>query len=270
MERFELGCVFFSNALRVHANSCLASAARECKTLACVYLEAKDDFKRQFGINESDLRRQFRSESLCALNTELKRFGQRIDRLVVKSKSEICSYLDELNPNVIYRSWEPKQSADNDWAAIEKAYPEIDFKEEFTSTLFDESQLPFESNHFPGTFSKFRRAVEHLAIKDPVASPSSLPPPVGKPKHWQIKFKPADCLFNGGEREGKKHLDEYFAGQHASSYKQTRNALDGWKNSTKFSVWLSNGCLSVRQTFHDLKKYELAAGANEIYILDLF
>jgi deoxyribodipyrimidine photo-lyase len=263
MERFELGCVFFSNDLRVYDNSCLASAARECKTLACVYLEAKDDFKRQFGINESDLRRQFRSESLCALNTELKRFGQRIDRLVVKSKSEICSYLDELNPNVIYRSWEPKQSADNDWAAIEKAYPEIDFKEEFTSTLFDESQLPFESNHFPGTFSKFRRAVEHLAIKDPVASPSSLPPPVGKPKHWQIKFKPADCLFNGGEREGKKHLDEYFAGQHASSYKQTRNALDGWKNSTKFSVWLSNGCLSVRQTFHDLKKYELAAGANE-------
>ena len=121
MERFELGCVFFSNDLRVYDNLCLVSAA--------------------------------------ALNTELKRFGQRIDRLVVKSKADICSYIDEFNPNVIYRSWQPRQSANNYWEAIKKAYPEIDFKEEFTSTLFDESQLPFESNHFPATFSKFRRAV---------------------------------------------------------------------------------------------------------------
>ena len=263
MELFELGCVLFSDDLRVNDNACLTSATRECKTLVCVYLEAKDDLKSRFSINESELRKQFRSQSLIALNTELKSLGQHIDRIIVKSTLEICSFIDEINPDVIYRSWEPKQFFDDYWAVITERYPEIDFQEKLSSTLLEESQLPFEKHQFPATFSKFRRSIEHLAIQDPIVRPTSLPPPLNKAKTWQIEFKATDCVFTGGEREGVKHLDEYFMGQNASSYKQTRNALDGWKNSTKFSIWLSNGCLSARQIFDCLKKYERNTGANE-------
>lgn len=264
MELFELGCVFFSNDLRVNDNLCLTSAARQCKTLVCAYLEAEDDLNQRYGINESELRKQFRSQSLSALNTELKRFGQHIDRVIVKSTLEIRSFIDEINPNVIYRSWEPKQSLDDYWEAIIERYPEIDFQEKFSSTLFEESQLPFEEHQFPTTFSKFRRSVEHLAIQHPTGRPTSLPPPLNRAKTWQKEVKSANkSLFIGGELEGVKHLDDYFMGEHASSYKQTRNALDGWKNSTKFSIWLSNGCLSARQIFDCLKKYEQNTGANE-------
>ncbi len=36
-----------------------------------------------------------------------------------------------------------------------------------------------------------------------------------------------------------------------------------WDDSTKFSAWLNQGCLSARTVFHELKRYEAANGANE-------
>ena len=49
----------------------------------------------------------------------------------------------------------------------------------------------------------------------------------------------------------------------ASSYKDTRNGLDGMDYSTKFSPWLANGSLSVRQLVHSLRNYERSVGAND-------
>ncbi|NBV75654.1 MAG: hypothetical protein EBR59_06780 [Methylococcaceae bacterium] len=48
-----------------------------------------------------------------------------------------------------------------------------------------------------------------------------------------------------------------------TKYKSVRDQLDGWDNSTKFSPWLSNGCLSVRQIYSDLKAYQAKNGRNE-------
>ena len=47
------------------------------------------------------------------------------------------------------------------------------------------------------------------------------------------------------------------------SYKQVRNAIDGWDNSCKLSPWLANGCLSVRQVMWVLSDYEKNKTANE-------
>ena len=49
----------------------------------------------------------------------------------------------------------------------------------------------------------------------------------------------------------------------ASHYKERRNELDGWENSSKFSPWLANGNLSVRQICFNLNNYEQKSGANE-------
>jgi deoxyribodipyrimidine photo-lyase len=48
-----------------------------------------------------------------------------------------------------------------------------------------------------------------------------------------------------------------------SKYKETRNELIGTDYSSKFSPWLANGCLSPREIYYDLKKYEEKFGANE-------
>jgi deoxyribodipyrimidine photo-lyase len=72
-----------------------------------------------------------------------------------------------------------------------------------------------------------------------------------------------DTAFRGGCTEAMAHLEHYFSRSHASIYKQTRNALQGWSNSTRFSPWLANGCLSPRRILSRLKAYEQAQGSNE-------
>lgn len=56
---------------------------------------------------------------------------------------------------------------------------------------------------------------------------------------------------------------EYFASSAPASYKITRNALDEWRHSTKFSAWLANGSLSVRTLLYALRKYEKNEVAND-------
>jgi deoxyribodipyrimidine photo-lyase len=68
--------------------------------------------------------------------------------------------------------------------------------------------------------------------------------------------------FVGGEAEGNLHVERYFNSQHPSTYKQTRNGLDGMDYSTKFSPWLSLGCISVRRIVQRLKQYESEIIAN--------
>ncbi|NVJ46896.1 MAG: hypothetical protein HWE07_07200 [Cytophagia bacterium] len=41
-----------------------------------------------------------------------------------------------------------------------------------------------------------------------------------------------------------------------ANYKQTRNGLIGGDYSSKFSPWLAHGCLSPRQIYWQIKKFE--------------
>ena len=48
-----------------------------------------------------------------------------------------------------------------------------------------------------------------------------------------------------------------------AKYKETRNGLIGVDYSTKFSPWLAAGCLSPRQIYWEIKKYEGKRVANQ-------
>jgi deoxyribodipyrimidine photo-lyase len=69
--------------------------------------------------------------------------------------------------------------------------------------------------------------------------------------------------YFGSEKAGLAHLADYFADEYAMRYKETRNELDGWRNSTKFSPWLASGSLSARLVLSQLQAYEQDVGANE-------
>lgn len=70
--------------------------------------------------------------------------------------------------------------------------------------------------------------------------------------------------FKGGETEALKRLHEYFwESDCLKTYKTTRNGLLGADYSSKFSPWLSVGCLSVRQVYWEVKRYEQERGAND-------
>ena len=104
--------------------------------------------------------------------------------------------------------------------------------------------------------------------------------------------------FRGGEAEGLKRLHHYLWGSDAvAGYFNTRNGgllifvpshalgqmvqqvtaygtcsgvwflpwagMTAGDDSTKFSPWLANGCLSSRQIYHEIKKYEAQRTSNK-------
>ena len=62
------------------------------------------------------------------------------------------------------------------------------------------------------------------------------------------------------EEAAFKHITSYFSDISAHQYKSVRNSLDGWSNSTKFSPWLANGCISARQITDSLYTFEKREG----------
>ena len=70
-----------------------------------------------------------------------------------------------------------------------------------------------------------------------------------------------DLIMPGGETAAHNHLNEYiWQTKSIHHYKQTRNKLIGKHVSSKLSFYLSHGCLSARQIYHNIKRYEQSLG----------
>ena len=80
--------------------------------------------------------------------------------------------------------------------------------------------------------------------------------------------------FIGGEDAGLKRCKEYIMQRKAvGHYAETRNGLNGEDYSSKLSPWLANGCLSIRQVYHETRKFEKDVKKNEstgVFIDELY
>jgi deoxyribodipyrimidine photo-lyase len=144
-----------------------------------------------------------------------------------------------------------------------------------TSTMYHAEDLPFTLKDIPDVFTSFRKRVEKDAAIRPVfKAPTKITspelPPIDLPalENWGLATPSMDSRavlpFKGGETAGLQRLQHYlFDTQALSSYKLTRNGLIGSDYSSKFSAWLSLGCLSARQIVEEIRKYEAQFGANE-------
>ncbi|WP_152557184.1 DASH family cryptochrome, partial [Photobacterium sanctipauli] len=99
-------------------------------------------------------------------------------------------------------------------------------------------------------------------IEKPIGDITKMPP---RPKDVAIfdvlsplLSKKFTSEFNGGETAGLEQMANYFASSAPSNYKETRNGLDGWDYSTKFSPWLALGCLSAKSVLAALAQYQQA------------
>ena len=63
--------------------------------------------------------------------------------------------------------------------------------------------------------------------------------------------------FKGGETEALNRLKDYFfKSKKLGVYKKTRNGLIGEDYSSKLSAWLACGCISARQIYWAVKRFE--------------
>ncbi|MEL6114888.1 MULTISPECIES: DASH family cryptochrome [Photobacterium] len=268
------GLFVFSYDLRLHDNPALKQTAEQVDNLLCLYClpqQGMDPYpahRTQWG----KPRQAFLLASLADLNHQLAEQHQHQCLLVRDTPLEatIDELLDQYPISVIGRSEQAGYYENQSWAYIEAQYPDVTFLTIPTHTLFTRALLPFTLNELPVSFTQFRLMTEKLDCRSESVGDLELPPPPALPQtaplhpinlaRTQLNRMPEQPSlsrgFTGGETAAFEHIQRYFSGDLPARYKETRNALDGWDNSTKFSPWLALGCLSPVTVLRYLDDYQ--------------
>ncbi len=261
----------FSNDLRLDDNLAFTEACNQSDLLVCVYVDEPWQHQaNQQGLTSlGEHRKAFLSESLSDLKAQLEDNGQ----ILYFSNQSLISVIDSLSEQQpirkVFKSNSVGVYENRLWRRCIDLFSDIEFLNFDTHTLFDSTLLPFELADLPETFSKFRKLIE--AGDSPVAAmakPENIPSPPDRLKvrglHPYRALKNTEqsansaeqAVFRGGSHSGWLQIEDYFSGRLPAHYKEVRNAIDGWDNSTKFSPWLANGSVSVRRLYERLTRYE--------------
>ena len=271
--------VWFKTDLRLHDNETLVSALEQSDEIIPVYCFDEAHFKTtNFGFQKTgNYRVQFILESLLDLDTNLRKIGSGLLILRGKPEIELFKVAKQFNAQKLFAKKEvaPEEKQTEDKLEKELWKLHCTLEKFSTSTLYHAQDLPFSIKDIPDIFTNFRKQVEkESVIRSVFVKPSFIKsptiPPISLPRLEQLGLtsfemdKRASIKFKGGETEGIKRLNNYFYETQAiANYKTTRNALVGENYSTKFSPWLALGCLSPREIYYELKKYESNFSAND-------
>ena len=264
----KIGLFWFHSDLRTVDHPALLQAASQVDRLLCIYCLPDHSSSNKTPSSLSPQRLQFLQESLADLDHSLQARGQKLEVYYQPELETIAQLITQHNISHIYASVSSDYYFNRQWNILRQRYGMINFYQTESSFLFNANQLPFKLQELPDSFSKFRRRVEPMDIPQPVQSPESLPPPppTAGDRDWQQQFPhfraQQQPLFRGGETQGLQHMQSYFCRGLASTYKETRNSLDGMDYSTKFSPWLANGSLSPRIIMQALGQYEMDVESN--------
>ena len=271
--------VWFKTDLRLHDNETLVRAIEQSDEIIPVYCFDEAHFKTtEFGFHKTgNFRAKFLLESLADLDKNLRNLGSGLVILKGKPEDELFKLAQKHNIQKVFCkkevAFEEKQTQLLVEKELWKAHCQLETYS--TSTLYHAQDLPFAMKDIPDVFTNFRKKIEkESTIREVFLKPSNIKSPfiedVCLPSIEELGLNEVikDCRaaidFKGGETEGYKRLNTYlFETQAISTYKETRNGMIGENYSTKFSAWLGLGCLSPREIYYELKKYEDQFSANE-------
>lgn len=272
--------VWFRNDLRMHDNEALTQAMNGADEVLLVYIF--DDYyegKSEFGFHkQGDFRKKFVLESVFDLKQNLQKAG--CDLLVLKGDS-VSIIADLCQQHQITQVYASSEVAFDEVQIQNKLKHELKAKNIFLHLfdggfLFHPNDLPYKDiSDLPDIFSQYRKKVEYLCKVRPIFEIDDFKPSVkhGLTDDWpewtktinEIKLdKRAVLNFKGGETEALHHSNEYiWKKQLIKTYKITRNGLIGSDYSSKYSAWLALGCISPRQIYWEVKRFEEEVEAND-------
>ena len=271
--------VWFKTDLRLSDNETLVKAISQSDQIIPVYCFDESHYEiTNYGFNKTgNFRTQFLLESLLDLDKNLRELGSGLVILRGKPEVEISKIAQQYKVQKVFAkrevTFEEKQTKLLVQTELWKLQCEIETFS--TSTLYHAEDLPFSIKDIPDVFTNFRKKTEQdskirAVFEKPLKINSPLIPEIKLPtlEDLGLTFTPIDSRavlqFKGGETEAIKRLNHYFFETKAiSNYKETRNGMVGADYSSKFSAWLSTGCISPRYIYSELKKYESQFGANE-------
>ncbi|MEZ5044375.1 MAG: DASH family cryptochrome [Saprospiraceae bacterium] len=275
--------VWFRQDLRLHDNEALIHALKNAEEVIPVYVFDERVFKgkTRFGFPKTgSFRAQFIIESVQNLRQNLRAMGSDLVVRVGKPEEVIFALAQEVKSSWVFCNRERTAEEVKVQDALEQKLWSIGQEMRFSrgKMLYYTADLPFPIHHTPDSFTQFRKEVERIVkVRPPHPVPKSPFPPLT----IRLDYGPIPCLkdlgltprgadakaplaFKGGETEGLKRL-HYFIWETKAirTYKETRNELLGVSYSSRFSAWLSQGCLSPKMIYQEIKRFEEAEGANE-------
>jgi deoxyribodipyrimidine photo-lyase len=259
------GLYWFRHDLRLIDNPTFNQLCEQVDWLICVYVQGyTNELNGSLCAgNTSKLKETFEHQSVLALDAALRHKKQYLLVLDTPSHSALSDLVHKYKVTHFGSDWHPGVYEQQSLQALHNACPQVKFISETGYSLFSRNDLPFELEDLPKSFTPFRKQVEGLAIDAPVEAllqlPNAIEPSPEVPQQLLTKG-----VVTGGEKAAAAQLNNYLFGTDLiRQYKQTRNALDDWDSSSKLSLWLANGCLSVRTVYHTIKQYEAQRGAND-------
>lgn len=260
------GIVWFRNDLRVHDNNCLNTALEEMDEVLLVYVYDR----KLFEVPYLGLERMGGNKIRFLFQTveDLRENLENEDLYLHEAYDYPVEYLNELvlehNIDCIYASEGLGTEEKNDERKVSSF---CELKLFNTDRIYEKGNLGFDLKELPLVFTNFRKKVEKQGFIDiPVQFKRSNALSIILPttrflhrfahlmnnSHPNISFH-----FTGGETMGLIRLSDYiWKNSSITTYKKTRNNLIGSDYSSKFSPWLANGALSIKQVWYEINKFE--------------
>ncbi|XP_071549245.1 cryptochrome DASH-like isoform X3 [Panulirus ornatus] len=272
------------NDLRFHDNEVLLKANNNADNIIPVYCFDPRHFQRtyHFGFPKTGMHRaKFLRECVEDLRSTLRKKGSDLVVRFGKPEEILPGLLKSVPASshfLVFQEEVTKEERDiqqelREWCKSAG----IQIHTFWGSSLYHRTDLPFHIDKVPDTYTGFRKAVEAQSrVRNPLVMPEKLKPvpenidPGELPTLDQLGVKGAALdkrtafPFSGGETAGLGRVKQYLWDTNSiAQYKETRNGLLGEEYSTKFSPWLSLGCLSPRYIYSEIKKFEHIRVANQ-------
>ncbi len=283
MHQHRTAIMWFRQDLRLNDNEALFEALNSADFVLPVYVFDPRNFEKTTHFNfdkTSSHRTQFIIESVENLRHNLRNIGADLIIRIGKPEEELTKLAKEIKSSWVFCNRERTEEEVFVQDGLEKNLWSIGQEIRYSrgKMLFYTQDLPFPITHTPDVFTQFRKEVEKFVpIRKPLPFPDLDFPMY--PKHVEEGEMPSVENFGlekvegdkrsavdwkGGESAALQHLNEYIhIGKHIETYKKTRNSLIGKHFSSKFSAWLSQGALSPKVIYWEIKKFEETHGVND-------
>jgi len=274
-----MNLVWFRNELRVKDNHSLKAACDADGPVVGIYTFDPYFYNEgDFGFTKTGkFRARFLIEAVKDLRENLAEFG--IPLLVYTEPVEDCvvafAKANKISDIYLQQEWtrDEVEQEERLGHALNKTFSE-DSKPKghrtYDQFLFHPKDVPYKKwSQIPKVYTDFRKKCEkNVEVRETVDIEGYSQDMIDVPD-TQIPsiedlgledFSKDDRTafpWAGGETSAWERLEHYFwETKKLAQYKQTRNGLIGTDYSSKFSAWLAAGCISARQIYHEVKKFE--------------
>jgi deoxyribodipyrimidine photo-lyase len=268
--------VWHRNDLRVRDHEPLRYAAENFDRVVPVYCVDP----RHFGTTMFDLpktgaiRARFLRESIQDLRTSYRDLGADLVVRPGRPEAVLPKLVGETGAAAVFQfqeiGTEERTVEDNVKDALADTSADPGFF--WGKTLYHIDDLPFDGTaDIPDVYTNFRKGVEKQSrVRPTIDVAETLPPlpddlpPGSIPTLDDLGIEGDGAVdersvlpFKGGETRGLDRVDEYIWREDClKKYKKTRNGLLGANYSSKFSPWLAHGCITPRQIYEEVQRYE--------------